>query len=267
MLHMRMISLAAATAMTSILAASGAHAQSTSADHASEPLLIRLITGENAASGQADNSAGGVRKTRPRRFARRKHGAATTTARETDQHADPAAPSADASPAASATPANSAPAAPPAPADNAQTAASDHAQPDNAPSPSAVVVDGETVVIAAANQINALDLTAEISPPTESTLPRGDRADSGAADASETSQAAFIARAPVATEQNADAEAIGPQDVSMQTPDDQHADAQNSSPTGNGAWVTQVLAALSGAITAGVVAWFVIGAKPVRTHG
>ncbi|HUC51833.1 MAG TPA: hypothetical protein VMA30_20800 [Xanthobacteraceae bacterium] len=231
--------------------------------------MIRLITGENAAtSGQADNSAA-ARKTRPRRSARRKHGEATTTARETDQHADPARSNAPADAsvavAASATPENSASAAPPAPVDNAQTAESDQAHQDNAPSPSAVVIDGETVVIAAADQINALDLAAEISPPTASALPRGDRADGGGIDASGTSPAAFVARAPVATEQYADAEAIGPQDANMQT-DDQNAEAQNSSAIGGDTRVAQLLAALSGAITAGVIAWFLIGAGPMRTH-
>jgi|SRR5271169_706068 len=36
---------------------------------------------------------------------------------------------------------------------------------------------------------------------------------------------------------------------------------------GSASWITQVLAALGGAIAAGAVAWFLIGAGPVRTYG
>lgn len=41
----------------------------------------------------------------------------------------------------------------------------------------------------------------------------------------------------------------------------------NVDPVGSPAWIAKVLAALGGAITAGVVAWFMIGAMPQRTYG
>ncbi len=36
---------------------------------------------------------------------------------------------------------------------------------------------------------------------------------------------------------------------------------------GNASWIAQLLAALGGAVAAGAVAWFLIGAGPVRTYG
>jgi hypothetical protein len=42
---------------------------------------------------------------------------------------------------------------------------------------------------------------------------------------------------------------------------------RNTSDVGSASWIAQVLAALGGAIAAGAVAWFLIGAGPVRTYG
>jgi hypothetical protein len=38
-------------------------------------------------------------------------------------------------------------------------------------------------------------------------------------------------------------------------------------PVGSASWIAQVLAALGGAVTAGAVAWFLIGGGPARTYG
>lgn len=303
MLRIRTIAVAAVTLMTSVLPASGAFAQTAASEQAGKPLLIQLIAKENAATpaqadnstAQADNSTTGVRKTRRRRFARRRH---RETAREIDQRSDHAAPSAGPtggnasadSAAANATPAGAAIATGP-------MAETDHAQQDDASLPSAVVVDGRTVAIAPPDQINALDLAAENSPPIESTLPGGDRADGANA-----LQAAFAVQTPAATNQNADsatsaapttdmpnagAQAMSVQDISAQnvsaqdvsvadasdqTTSDQDAsdektDRQDSSAAGSVAWIAaQAFAALGGALAAGVVAWFLIGAGPVRTY-
>jgi hypothetical protein len=42
---------------------------------------------------------------------------------------------------------------------------------------------------------------------------------------------------------------------------------QPGSEVGSTSWVLQVLAALGGAVAAGSVAWFLIGAAPQRTYG
>jgi hypothetical protein len=43
--------------------------------------------------------------------------------------------------------------------------------------------------------------------------------------------------------------------------------ASKTTAIGSASWFAQVLAALGGAIAAGAVAWFLIGAGPVRTYG
>lgn len=290
MLRIRIIAMAAVTLMTAVFAATGAFAQTATSEPAGKPLLIQLIARENATpSGQADNSTAGVRKTRRRRFARRRH-RETATAREIDQRSDHAAASPDqmgSNGLADSAAANAAP---------APTAETDHAQQDDASLPSAVVVDGRTVAIAPPDQINALDLAAENSPPLEPTLPpHGDRADV-AADGGNALQAAFAVQTPTATNQNADdatsdapatdvpnagaqamsALAISTQDVSAQNASDQitsnqdasdqKTDRQDSSAAGSLVWMAQAFAALGGAVAAGIVAWFLIGAGPVRTY-
>jgi hypothetical protein len=307
MLRIRIIAVVAVTIMTSFLAAHGARAQTASGEQPDKPLLIQLIAKENAATaGQADNptasvSTTTVRKIRRRRFARRRH---RETAREIDQGPDRAAPSpdpmgsnasADDSPPANATPAGATPASTTAPMTE-----TDHVQQDDAPLPSAVVVDGRTVAIAASDQINALDLAADNSPPTESTLSRGDHADVAAAGANPL-QAAFAVQTPVATNQKTDnatsaapttdpqsasAQAMSAQDISAQdviaqsvsdqdasdqitsnqNASDQKAERQDSSAAGSLAWIAQAFAALGGAVAAGVVAWFLIGGGPVRSY-
>jgi hypothetical protein len=42
---------------------------------------------------------------------------------------------------------------------------------------------------------------------------------------------------------------------------------QGGSKVGSAGWTAQVMAALGGAVAAGAVAWFLIGAGPQRTYG
>ena len=42
---------------------------------------------------------------------------------------------------------------------------------------------------------------------------------------------------------------------------------QQPNEVGSTSWILQVLAALGGAVTAGTVAWFLIGGTPQRTYG
>jgi hypothetical protein len=200
-------------------------------------------------------------------------------------------------PQTNATPANSTPAFQPVTADATQMAAADPAQQDNAPSaalPSSVVVGGQTVQIAKADQVNEIDLAASSAPakapagnvpandtfataapseanlgPTvqatmETTLPRGDRADIIGAAAvkaarADATQTAFSAAAPNSGETITDSAA--------QDSDTQNFSAEPSSATRVVAWIAEVLAALGGAVTAGIVGWFLIGAEPVRNYG
>jgi hypothetical protein len=296
MLRIRILSVAAATTIATVLAASGAIAQTASSDQPGKPLLLATPSG---------NAAATVKRTRVRHVASRKH-SKTETTQETEHPADkPADPaqskaSADAWLSASAPPSNPAPTSPPAQANNTQTAAPNQAQQGNAPLPSAVVVNGQTVPIGTAEEVNALDLAADNSPgnsplgnspPMESTLSPGDRADLAAAltaKASQVKDSQVAFAAPTATDQTADGGHAGTQNASAQDANAQNASAQdtsaqdtgaqdtgdqsaaapNSSTIGSASWVAQVLAALGGAMAAGTLAWFLIGGgPPARDYG
>jgi hypothetical protein len=92
------------------------------------------------------------------------------------------------------------------------------------------VVGGQTVDVATPDQANAIDLAAD------------DRHDSAVSDdrTNPDPPAQRVLAAPV------------------------HKD---ESPVGSASWVAQVLAAFGGAVTAGVVAWLLIGRSPQRTYG
>jgi len=129
-----------------------------------------------------------------------------------------------------ATPANVAaePAAEPAPP---PAAAADD------PDLGAVVVNGQTVQIKPADQINEIDLAA------------GDQnVDAGAAAPTDHAEAAPAAAPVVAVAAS-------------------EAASKAASPVGSASWIAQVMAALGGAIAAGSVAWFLIGSGPQRTYG
>jgi hypothetical protein len=100
------------------------------------------------------------------------------------------------------------------------------------PAQTAVVVNDQTVQIASPDQVNEIDLAADDSHAAE--IP--------ADNAAPASQAVFAAPTRDEAEQIA-------------------------SKVGSAAWIAQAMAALSGAVAAGAVAWFLIGAGPQRTYG
>jgi len=155
--------------------------------------------------------------------------------------AEPAAP-----PAPAAMPNNAWP-APPQPAPDNTVAAAPAVQPappvtpPAAPAatpaasdatPTAIVMNGQTVEIAAPDRLNAIDRAAEDNHDTPTAMPT-DRADAA-------TPVQTVLAAPV------------------------HDDA---SPVGSASWIAQVLAALGGAMAAGVTAWFMIGPDPQRMYG
>jgi hypothetical protein len=144
--------------------------------------------------------------------------------------AEPAAP-----PAPTAAPDNAWP-TPPQPAPDNTVAAAPAAPAatpaSNDATPGAIVMNGQTVEIALPDHLNAIDRAAEDNHDAPAGLP-ADRAD--AARPVQT-----VLAAPV------------------------HDDA---SPVGSASWIAQVLAALGGAVAAGVTAWFMIGPGPQRMYG
>ena len=298
MLRIRIVSIAAAaTAVAAIVAANGAAAQTASAAQSGQPPLSLVQPGKQTTTAHDD----GAGKTRIKKTASRKHHEAAA-AKNPDPDPAQNAASADAWLAASATPANSAmpaaetaPAAQPGnappdmPSNNAQAVQSANPQTGNADDkslPSAVVVGGQTVQIAKSDEVNAIDLAADDAPAMESAAQPGDRADT-AARAKQALQAAFAAQPPANASQGTaaqnmnldasqnggpaarlDASQISSQDASQASIQDANQDTnQNTSTIGSASWIAQVLAALGGAITAGVLAWFLIGAGPVRSYG
>jgi hypothetical protein len=119
------------------------------------------------------------------------------------------------------------------PADVTATTQPETAPTDNAPAPSALVVGGQTVQVAAPDQINEIDFAAHDASAAATTATPTD-----VADAMPARQTAFAAPA------HRDADAVG-----------------------SASWLAQVLAAFGGAAAAGAVAWFLIGSGPVRIYG
>jgi hypothetical protein len=107
----------------------------------------------------------------------------------------------------------------------------------------AIVVDGQTVQIAAPEAVNALDLAADDH------VAKTDVADAALATPSPPTTLADTV--PV---RNVYAAPISKDDA-------------RSSAIGSMSWIAQVLAAFGGAVTAGVVAWFLIGGGPARMYG
>ncbi|HUZ32034.1 MAG TPA: hypothetical protein VMV19_08015 [Xanthobacteraceae bacterium] len=125
------------------------------------------------------------------------------------------------------------------------TASTPAAQPaPAAPDPSEVMVAGQTVKVASPDEVNEIDLGANRAAP-------------------QTSDAA-----PVSV-----AAGTPPHETSDATPQTDAvkafavAQTQQPNEVGSASWILQVLAALGGAVTAGTVAWFLIGGTPQRTYG
>jgi hypothetical protein len=114
--------------------------------------------------------------------------------------------------------------------------------PVSAGTPNELVVDGQTIQVASADQANEIDLAAN---------------DAGVA--SDASLGPAGARPAVPTEApEAAASSKTTRIAFAQTP---------RAEVGSTSWLLQVLAALGGAVAAGVVAWFLMGSSPQRMYG
>jgi hypothetical protein len=111
------------------------------------------------------------------------------------------------------------------------------------PAPSELVVAGQTVRMAAADDVNEIDLAA-----SDANAQAGAAAPSGTA-----------ASTPAMSDITPAQPKSAPLTTAAATP---HASA-----IGSASWIAQVLAAFGGAVAAGSVAWFLIGAAPQRTYG
>jgi hypothetical protein len=120
------------------------------------------------------------------------------------------------------------------PADIAAAPPPETAPADTDPAPSEIAVGGQTVQVAAPDQLNAVDLAADNAEKETPTAALPDQADIAPA-----AQTVLASRA---------------------THEDTNA-------VGSTSWIAQALAALGGALAAGAVGWFLIGSGPVRMYG
>ncbi len=147
---------------------------------------------------------------------------------------------------APALPGGALPAAPTAALTEISTAMPTPPQPAAPPAelaPSELVVGGHTVLVASPDDANEIDLAANEAGAQPSVAPR-DRAAASPpplSDITEAQPKSDSARAATAQ--------------------------QRGSEVGSTSWILQVLAAFGGAVAAGSVAWFLIGAAPQRTYG
>jgi hypothetical protein len=186
---------------------------------------------EHHAMHAGTHTKAATKKTATRAVHRKHHTVVAAKATPSPAEPNQIAPLADTTPVAAAT-ATADAAAPPSPA-------SSHA--DDTLTMKAVVVDGQTVPIASPDEANAIDLAADRAAKTDTAKPDAANAPIVQADAAPVVRTVYAA------------------------PISKH-EAQ-SSPIGSAAWIAQVLAALGGAVTAGVVAWFLIGGGPARMYG
>jgi hypothetical protein len=262
----RIISKAMVATIAAGFVASGAAAQS--ADRTGNPFL-RLLPGQQSTTTTTTIV---VERTRFRKSAWRSHdershdnrsyGARIHSARSHGTQSDDKIAAQDTDPdstKSAGTTGNSAAANSPESPSSSNRQAADQAQ------PSAIVIDGHTAQIAASNQVNTLDLAANEAPPMESTLPPGDRADSAVTTAAPT--AAFVASTPADANRNNGDRNARAQSASRDTDEDASADAnQDSSAVSSPSWLAQILAALGGAATAALIAWFLIGSGTMGTY-
>jgi hypothetical protein len=237
------IRIAAAGAVL-VIAIGGAAAQTATASPPGKPLpLLRIVQQPNKAKARGHAKMAArfvkrtsaktriVKRTSAKTHSRTYRGLAARRSRHLPTQSATAGAAASIWPAAeTATPAAVAALAPapqPAPA---------FAEPE----PSELVVRGETVQMASPDDVNALDLAA-------------DDQDAAAANAAKTATPSDVAKPPPA------AQAMVATPATPVAPD--------ASPIGSASWITQVLAALGGAVAAGSVAWLLIGSAPQRTYG
>ena len=233
MLSIRMVAAGAALMLLSGLTAGGALAQTATDQAPGKPLQLLQWSHTTAQSSEP--------KARPR--AKRAERKITHTATAVAKHRRSPVKTAEATPQATVwAPLNAVASKSTKIAATVEPVPQAGLAPAN-PTPSELVVAGQTVQIASPDQVNELDLTAQDS----------------AATATNTMPAAPAASVPATNNVPAPAS----KSDSLATTWSQ----LSASQVGSTSWIAKVLAALGGAVAAGSAAWFLIGATPQRTYG
>ena len=242
--------LFSAIIFVSSMTAGSAVAQTATGQAAGSPLQLLKIVGQPTKTAHARHIARAVAKTKVAATKERRHHHRTILAAkrrhappQVAAAATPPAPASGPAPAAVApanTPASIWPAVnPAAPTEIAAAAPTPPALAPTDPPTSELVVGGQKVQVASPNDVNDMDLAAN----------------------DHAARASDAAPPAAASPAMSDAVAVQKSDSMKAAPTSQHA------AIGSASWIMQVLAALGGALTAGSVAWFLIGGAPQRTYG
>jgi hypothetical protein len=135
------------------------------------------------------------------------------------------------------------------PAEAAATPAPPPAALPTAPPPAEVPVANQTVQIVAPDEVNEIDLAAN-----DAATQKNDAAPATATEA--------LSLPREITEPTSKSDSIKANLVTAEA-----AAPPKTNAVGSTSWILQVLAALGGAVTAGSLAWFLIGGTPQRTYG
>lgn len=140
------------------------------------------------------------------------------------------------------------------------------AQPPTRPAPSLgepvmgpLVVGNQPVEVASQTDVNALDLAAD---KTADAPANAAPVNAAPEDAAPSYKVAAISAPPVAVTSDTASKSDSIK-ASVTAPAPEAAQTAVGSP----GWIAQVMAALAGAVAAGTIAWFLIGAAPQRTYG
>jgi hypothetical protein len=249
MLSLRGVTAGAVVLFMSGAAIGGASAQTATTDAPGKPLqLLRIIEAPARPKAVAHNRIhAALHRTVAARSLRRHTVVAEAKAEQTTPTAQDAVPMVSADDADATAPTGFAAAEPAAPS-------------PGAPVMGPLVIGNPPVEIASQNDVNALDLAADRAAEVPANAPPVNATPNDTAPPSYKMAAMSAPAAAVVSDTASKSDSIK---ASLTAPAPEAAQTAVGSP----GWIAQVMAALAGAVAAGTIAWFLIGAAPQRTYG
>ncbi len=248
MLSLRAVTTGAVVLFVSGAAINGAIAQTATADTPGKPLqLLRIVEAPARPKAVAHTRIhAALHRTVAARSLRRHTVVAEAKAEQSTPTAQDAVPMVSADDADTTAPASFAAAEPAAPS-------------PGAPVMGPLVIGDQPVEIASQNDVNALDLAADKAADAPANAPPVNSTPNDAAPsykmAAMSAPAAAVVSDTASKSDSIKASLTAPAPEATQTA------------VGSPGWIAQVMAALAGAVAAGTIAWFLIGAAPQRTYG
>jgi hypothetical protein len=251
MLRFRAVTAGAVVLFMSGAAINGAIAQSATADAPGKPLqLLRIIELPARPKAVPHNRIhAALHRVAALRSARRHTVVAEAKTEQSAPTAQDAMPTMSADDADTTAPTGFAAAEP----------AAQPARPSPEPAIGPLIVGNQTVEIASQNDVNALDLAADKA----ADAPANAAPVNATPDDAAPSYKMAAMSAPAAAVVSDTASKSDSIKASLTAP----APETTQTAVGSPGWIAQVMAALAGAVAAGTIAWFLIGAAPQRTYG